>query len=252
MKNYQIEVSIITPSFNCSKTILETYESIKKQTFSNWEWIVVDDCSTDGSFEFIKTITNGDNRVVLLKTESNGGAAIARNVGIGESKGRFISFLDADDLWLPNKLELQIAYMKDQQHELTFTNYRLLYSSGKMKEFRLKKDVVSYKMLLASNYLGCLTVIYDSKKLGKVFMPLDCEKREDYGAWLDITKKGILAYRLDESLSIYRIGSTSVSANKFKMLKYQYRVYRRHEKFSVLKSMWFLFLCAFNKIFKKY
>ncbi len=252
MENTKIEVSIITPAFNCEKTILSTYESIKKQTFANWEWIVVEDHSTDNSFDFIKKITNGDNRVVLLRTESNSGAALARNIGIQASKGRFISFLDADDLWMAEKLESQISYMKINGYELSCTNYQLLYSDGSTREFVLKKNIINYKMLLKSNYLGCLTVIYDSRKLGKVLMPLDCEKREDYGAWLDITRSGVVAHRLNKSLSVYRIGSSSVSANKFKMIKYQYRVYRKHEKFGVFKSIWYVFLCSLNKILKKY
>lgn len=252
MKRNAIEVSIITPAFNCKETILSTYESIKNQSFHSWEWIVVEDHSSDESFDYIKSIIDDDDRVILLRTDSNSGAAAARNIGIKVANGRYISFLDADDLWMPNKLELQIGYMKDNNYELSCTNYQLLFSDGTTKEFELKKDIIDYKMLLKSNYLGCLTVIYDSEKIGKVFMPLDCEKREDYGAWLDITKKGIVAHRLNQSLSIYRIGSYSVSANKFKMVKYQYRVYRKHEKFGILKSFWYVLVCSLNKLFRKY
>jgi teichuronic acid biosynthesis glycosyltransferase TuaG len=252
MKRSAIEVSIITPAFNCKETILSTYESIKKQSFHSWEWIVVEDHSSDESFDYIKSIINDDDRVILLRTDCNSGAAAARNIGIKAANGRYISFLDADDLWMPNKLELQIGYMKDNNYELSCTNYQLLFGDGTVKEFELKKDIIDYKMLLKSNYLGCLTVIYDSKKIGKVFMPTDCEKREDYGAWLDITKKGIVAHRLNQSLSIYRIGSYSVSANKFKMVKYQYRVYRKHEKFGVIKSFWYVLVCSLNKLFRKY
>ena len=106
--------------------------------------------------------------------------------------------------------------------------------------------------MLRTNHIGCLTVVYDSSIIGKVFMPLDCEKREDHGAWLDITKNGTNAYRLDEYLSIYRTGNKSVSSNKTKMMKYQYRLYRKHEKFGVTKSMWYLMICSINKLFKKY
>ena len=112
-----------------------------------------------------------------------------------------------------------------------------------------QSNVGSY---LSAMDAGCLTVMYDSELLGKIFMPIDCEKREDHGAWLDITRKGIKAHRLNECLSIYRMGEKTVSSNKAKMLKYQYRLYRRHEKFGVLKSLWYVMLCSFHKIFNKY
>ena len=245
-------VSIITPAFNCENTIKETYESIKNQSFYSWEWIIVEDHSNDNSFTIIKDIVKNDKRVIFFQTSKNSGAAIARNLGIRNAKGRYIAFLDADDLWEKEKLISQITFMEKNNYPFTFTNYDLLYCDGKIKKHRIKKDVVTYNQLLKTNYIGCLTVVYDTSILGKIFMPLDCEKREDHGAWLDITRKGINAYRLDEYLSIYRVGNESVSSNKAKMIKYQYRLYRKHEKFCAIKSLWFTFLCSVNKVFKKY
>lgn len=245
-------VSIITPAFNCKATIKETYESIKKQTFESWEWIVVEDHSKDNTFEYIKELVKDDNRVVLLQTDKNSGAAVARNLGIEKASGKYIAFLDSDDLWKKEKLSHQIRFMEENNHFFTLTNYDLLYPNGKMKQYRIKYNVITYKKLLKSNHIGCLTVIYNSEALGKVFMPLDCKKREDHGAWLDITKKGISAFRLDESLSIYRIGENTVSSNKIKMMKYQYGLYRKHERFSVIKSMWYVLICSVNKLLKKY
>lgn len=249
MKN---KVSIITPAYKCRDTIEETYKSILAQTFFDWEWIVVDDCSPDDSFSFIKKMTKNDKRVTVLQTPKNSGAAVARNVGIEKASGRYIAFLDSDDLWKEEKLSHQIKFMQENNYFFTFTNYDLLYSNGKIKQHRVKYDFITYRMLLKSNHIGCLTVIYDSKALGKVFMPLDCEKREDHGAWLDIVKTGVNAYRLDESLSIYRLGNKTVSSNKTKMMKYQYRLYHKHEKFSVIKSLWYTLICSFNKLIKKY
>ena len=131
-------VSIITPAYNCKNTIAEAYNSIKAQTFSHWEWIIIEDHSTDDSFNYIKKIIEGDNRVTLLRTNCNSGAAVARNVGIEAARGRYISFLDADDLWMKNKLELQVEFMKSNDFELTCTNYQLLYSSGILKNFELQ------------------------------------------------------------------------------------------------------------------
>lgn len=252
MKSENVEVSIITPAYKCKSTIRETYESIKQQTFSNWEWIIIEDNSPDDSFEFIQNMVKGDSRVVVLRTEKNSGAAVARNVGINYAKGRFIAFLDSDDLWLKDKLKLQLKFMKDSNYALTYTNYYVMDNKGKYKELRLKKDKATYKSLLRRNVMGCLTVMYDTQQTGKILMPLDCEKREDYGAWLDATRNGTVAYRLDVFLAVYRVGSISVSSNKFKMVKYQYRVFRNHEKFGVFKSVWFLLVMSFNKIFNIY
>lgn len=245
-------VSIITPAFNCQKTIKETYESIKSQSFKSWEWIVVEDHSTDDTFEYVKQMIQGDGRVILLQTPKNSGAAVARNIGIEKASGRYIAFLDSDDLWKKEKLSNQIKYMQEKDYSFTFTNYDLLYPNGEIKQHRIKHDIVTYKKLLKSNHIGCLTAVYDSVVLGKVLMPLDCEKREDHGAWLDIVRTGVNAYRLDESLSIYRISSGTVSSNKTKMLKYQYKLYRKHERFNVIKSLWYTLICSVNKLFKKY
>ena len=245
-------VSIITPAYNCKNTIKETYESIKNQSFNSWEWIIVEDHSTDQSFAYIKEMVQNDSRVIVLRTKTNSGAAVARNVGIERAKGQYIAFLDSDDLWKRDKITHQIDFMKNNGYSFTYTNYDLLYENGSIKKYVPKRDKIDYNTLLKRCDIGCLTVIYDTSALGKVFMPIDCKKREDYGAWLDITKKGVVAYKLNESLSIYRISSTSVSFNKFKMIKYHYNVYRNHEKFGVVKAIWYLFLHSMNKIFAKY
>lgn len=245
-------VSIITPAYKCEKTIENTYNSVKSQTFSDWEWIIVEDRSPDNSYLFIKKMIENDPRVILLQTEKNSGAAVARNVGIQNAKGKYIAFLDADDLWKKDKLEKQVSFMKKNDYAFSYTDYDVFYPSGETKEFKTKKDKENYKSLLKSNGIGCLTAMYDAEKLGKVLMPLDCEKREDHGMWLDITKNGTVAYKLCESLAIYRVDAGSVSSKKFQMAKYQYRLYRKHEKFGVVKSLWYLFLCTINKILLKY
>ncbi|MGI6714007.1 MAG: glycosyltransferase family 2 protein [Bacilli bacterium] len=246
------QVSIITPAYNCKETIKETYESIKAQTFPAWEWVICEDHSRDDSLDYIQKMIEGDDRVVLLRTKKNSGAAIARNVAIEKARGRYIAFLDSDDLWKEEKLEKQIKFMQENNYAFTYTNYDLRYENGQCKQYRPKKNQIDYKTLLRRNDIGCLTAIYDSQKLGKVFMPLDCEKREDHGAWLDITRNGVIAYKLDEFLAIYRMGGKSVSANKMKMVKFQYRLYRKHEKFGVIKSLWYVMLMSFHKVFRKY
>lgn len=245
-------VSIITPLFNASRTIQETYLSIKAQTYSNWEWIVVNDCSVDNSLELLKEIADKDTRVKIISLESNSGAAVARNKGIELAQGRFIAFLDSDDLWRKDKLKQQVAFMLDNNYSFTYTDYFILFPDGSKKQFKSKKKFVTYKNLLYSNMIGCLTVVYDASIVGKQYMPLDAEKREDHAAWLDLIKISGKAFRLDKVLSEYRVGNVSVSSNKRKMIKYQYRLYRIHEQFNPIKSAWYTFCVIFNKIFRKY
>lgn len=246
------EVCIITPAYNASNTIEETYESIKNQTFSNWEWIVVNDKSKDNTLELIKELSKQDKRIVVIDAPENGGAARARNLAIEKASGRFIAFLDADDLWLPTKLEEQLKFMKDNGYVFTYTNYEVFLPNGKTYLYRPKKESIGYKDNLRGLKIGCLSVMYDTEKLGKVYMPLDAEKREDHAAWLDITRDGTRAYKLDKCLCRYRAGNTSVSSNKVKMIKYQYRMYRKHEHFGVLKSWFYTFCVIWNKVFNKY
>ena len=243
-------VSIITPAYNCASTIEETYLSIKTQTFSSWEWIIIEDCSKDNTYNFIKSIAEKDSHIILLQTEKNSGAAVARNVGIEKARGRFIAFLDADDCWDKYKLEKQLKFMNENNYLFSYTDYRLLFPNGKTKEYSPKKDKVGYKNLLKNCDIGCLTVIYDSGVLGKHYIPLDCEKREDYGLWLDLTRDGTFAYKLSEVLATYRVTSNSVSSKKHRMLKYLYRVFRKHEKFNAIKSLFYLFIYSFNRLRK--
>ena len=247
-----IIVSIITPAYNCKDTIKETYGSILSQTFSNWEWIVVEDHSKDDSFEYIKEIVKDDSKVVLLRTNKNSGAATARNVGIKAAKGKYIAFLDADDMWSPDKLEKQIAFMELNNCFISYSDYDVLYPNGEIKHYKPKAKSIGYKKILYKTDIGCLTGMYNAEALGKVYMPLDCEKREDHGFWLDLTRNGTVAYKISETLATYRIGNQGVSSNKRKMIKYQYRLYRRHEHFNVIKSWWYLFRRIANKVFHKY
>lgn len=241
--------SIVTPAYNCETTIKETYESIKGQSFSSWEWIVIEDHSTDRSYDVLRKLAEKDDRITLLRTDVNSGAAVARNLGIEHASGRYIAFLDADDLWYPEKLSHQISFMEKDQISLSFTDYDILTGNGKTKREHVKKEHITYRMLLTRNYIGCSTAVYDSSKLGKVYMPEDCEKREDHGIWLDITRTGVPAYRLDESLATYRLSDSSVSSKKMKMIRYQYRLFRRHEKFGPIKSTYYLCLLILKKIF---
>lgn len=233
-------------------TILETYKSIKEQTFSSWEWVVTEDCSSDDTYNVLCEIAKEDKKVVVLRNSKNSGTAISRNRSIEAARGRYVAFLDADDLWKPNKLDVQIEYMQKNNIAFSYSNYDVLPIKGKAKTFNPKKEKINYKGLLKRNDIGCLTVIYDTTILGKRYMPLDAQKREDYAAWLDITKDGYVAFKLNESLAIYRLSAVTLTSNKKKMIKYHYRVYRNHEGFGRLKSLYYLIIFMLNKKFTKY
>jgi len=171
MKNNLI--SIITPSYKSEKFITETIESVLTQYYHNWEMIIVDDFSSDNSNIIIEKYCKQDHRIRLIKLEKNSGPAVARNKAIKEAKGRYIAFLDADDLWYPQKLEKQIQFMSDNNYELTYTNYETMNEDGKNLNNIIKSpSKLNYKQLLKANKIGCLSAIYDTHKIGKVYMPL--------------------------------------------------------------------------------
>lgn len=244
-------VSIVTANYNCEKFIEDTIKSVQAQTYTDWEMIIVDDFSTDKSIEIINQYIKKDSRIKLIELECNSGAAVARNRAIEEANGRYIAFLDSDDLWLPEKLEKQLKFMLNNNYDFTYTNYDLIdeKSIHYGKTFIAKAES-TYHDLLVTCSIGCLTVIYDTRKLGKVYMPLIL-KRQDYGLWLKILKQIEKAYSLNESLAIYRIRKNSISSNKLKAASYQWKIYRDFEKLNIIQSCYY-FLCYTYNGMRKY
>lgn len=245
-------VSVITPAYNAETTLEKTYKSLRSQTYENWEWIIIDDHSSDATFQVIKALAKKDPKIRFFQNETNLGAAKSRNLGIHNAKGRYIAFLDADDLWKPEKLEKQLTYMKQNGFPFTCTGYDIQFESGEKKCFCPKKETLTYKSLLKSNDIGCLTVLFDKEKFPYFEMPIDAPRREDHAAWLDVTKNGTIIHCLQKSLAVYEVSKNSVSGNKLKIIKYQYFVYRKHEGFGIFKSLYYLFLISFRKVFFKY
>ena len=233
-------VSIITPSYNSAKFIRETIDSVLAQTYPYWEMIIVDDCSTDGSVEIIGKYIIKDNRIKLIKLSNNSGPAIARNTAIKEAQGRYIAFLDSDDLWYPDKLEKQIEYMNLTECVLSYSYYDVIdENNNRTNQIYKPKEKLSYNELLKSNSIGCLTSIYDTKIVGKEYMPI-IKKRQDYGLWLKLLKKIDYAYCIKEVLATYRIRKGSISSNKLELIKYNWKLFREHEKLSIIKSFYYL------------
>ncbi|MDR0408149.1 MAG: glycosyltransferase [Campylobacteraceae bacterium] len=242
-------VSIITPSHNSSKFIAQTIESVLAQTYERWEMLIVDDMSSDNSIDIIKKYLQTDKRIRLIKLQNNVGPALARNKAIEIANGKYIAFLDSDDTWLPNKLQVQIQFMRDNNLLFSYSAYNIIdENNNHLKTFHVK-NFVSYKELLKTNIIGCLTAIYDAEKLGKIFMINT--GHEDYVLWLDILKKIGYAKGINEPLACYRIVKKSVSSNKLKVVMYQWNIYRKIEKLSFFKSIYYILFYAYNGI-KKY
>ena len=233
--NFMALVSIITPSYNAKETIKETFGSVVSQTFFDWEWIVVDDCSKDDTFSLIKELTKYDKRVIVLQTKSNGGTAKARNIGLKHASGRYITFLDSDDLLDPNYLECQLEFIKEHG-PLISAGYRRKAKHTCTNFF--VPDEVDYNKALKGNPLSCLTTMYDRSAIGEAFFPEDIDRPEDYVFWLNILRKGIVARGNPVVLATYNIMDGSKSSNKFKLIGYMHRVYHKTQGINWLKS-WF-------------
>ncbi|MDM1695385.1 glycosyltransferase family 2 protein [Thiopseudomonas alkaliphila] len=231
-------VSIIMPLYNCSTFLESTIRSIIAQSYIDWELILVDDCSQDNSLDIANDYVEQDSRIKLIKLTKNSGAAVARNKAIEASTGRFIAFLDSDDLWHPQKLEKQINFMLENNYAFSYTAYEKINEEGKVFEYVGAPHQLSYKQLLKTNEIGCLTVIYDTEHLGKVYMPTET-KREDYATWLSILKKTDYAYGMPEILGRYRVYANQSSAKKGKMAKENWKLYRNIENLSVIKSVYY-------------
>lgn len=244
-------VSIITPLYNAEKYITETINSVINQTYKNWEMIIIDDCSSDNGAQIVKEYEKKDKRIKYIKLEENSGAAIARNIGIEKAKGEFIGFLDSDDLWKKDKLEKQINFMRQNEIAFSFTQYEKIDEES--NKLNILVDVpsvpIGYRRCLLTTPIGCLTAVYSVKKLGKVYMP-QIRKRQDIGLWLKILKNGIKAVPLKENLAEYRLVKGSTSFNKKSLLRYQWFLYRKIEKISVIESLFFLVTIILTKIFK--
>ena len=239
-------VSIITSLYNSNDFVGNTIKSVLAQTYQNWELILIDDASTDGSAKIAEYFAIKDERIKLIKLDSNQGPAAARNRGIKEASGRYIAFLDSDDLWHKDKLEKQIIFMQKNEYAFTYTGFEKINEEGEVigAIFPYKEEVCYYD-LLKSNHIGCLTAMVDLKILGcKMYMP-DIKKRQDQGLWLEILKEIDKAYCLYEILGQYRIREGSISINKIDNLKYQWKLYRNIEKINILKSFYYMTFYAF-------
>jgi teichuronic acid biosynthesis glycosyltransferase TuaG len=242
-------VSIITPSYNSSRFIEECIDSVLSQTHDNWELLIVDDCSSDNSCELIEKYN--DKRIALIELEKNVGAAEARNIAIRKAKGKYIAFLDADDLWMPTKLEKQIGFMLEKNIAFSFTSYESISEDGQQRYSIIKAyKKMTYYSYLKNTIIGCLTVIIDREKTGDFQMP-NIRSSHDMALWLLLMKRGFDAFGLEENLGSYRVVSTSNTSNKLKAAFDVWEVYRKVERLGIFYSIWCFINYVFNAIKKR-
>lgn len=245
------EVSIITPLYNSAQFVGDAVASVVAQTFTDWELIVVDDCSSDDSVRLVGSLVAADARIKLIKLAANAGAAVARNTGIGAATGRYIAFLDADDIWCPDKLQRQLDFMRANNCPFVFSVYDKITEDGKVLGRVDVPRQVNYRALLKTNVIGCSTAIYDTAYFGKVEMPL-IRKRQDFGLWLRLLKKVDYACGINEPLAAYRVRKQSVSSNKLSVLSYNWQLYRQVEGLSLLASAYYFSHYAVRGVLRRY
>jgi len=242
-------VSIVMPAWNSEKFISESIDSVLAQNYENFELLVVDDCSVDSTSEIVMKYVKADNRVKMISLQENSGPAVARNSAIEAATGRYIAFLDSDDLWYPEKLERQIEFLKNNNIALTYSGYDVLDEDGSLLSVFRPPTSIRYEDLLKTCSIGCLTAIYDAGLIGKMKMPL-IKKRQDYALWLKILKAVSLSMGCESSLAAYRIRNNSVSRGKLNAAKYQWYVYRQIEGIGFMKSLYYFIHYAYNGYYK--
>ena len=243
-------VSIITPAYNAAEYIAETIESVLAQTYPKWEMLIVNDCSKDNTAEIVQSYVAKDNRIKLINLKQNSGVAVARNTAIQNAKGRYIAFLDSDDLWKKEKLQKQLSFMQKNGYAFTFTAYEHFKDRIENIQNLIKvPKSLNYKQALKGNQIGCLTVMLDMMQVQNI--NFSKQKHEDYILWLNILKQGITAYGLNESFALYRTGnSKSISSNKLRSALWTWNVYRSSQTLSIFKSIYYMCFYVFNGIVK--
>ena len=244
-------VSIIMPCYNAAPYVARSIESVLAQTYEDWELLITDDGSTDKSVEIIQAYCEKDERIQLFKHVKNQGIAKARNTSLAKAQGRFVAFLDHDDLWMPDKLEKQVGFMLDNDYPFTYTSYELMDDNGRPLNKAIRtQGVMDYGRYARNTIIGCGTVMVDRDKVGDFRMPQN-DTSDDMALWLSLMKKGFLAYPLDEVLLRYRVTKRSASSNKLKAARDVWRVYRVNEGMPLLRSMYCFMGYAYNAVKKR-
>jgi teichuronic acid biosynthesis glycosyltransferase TuaG len=245
-------VTIITPLYNASPFIKETIQSVKDQTFKDWEWIIVDDCSTDSSVEIVNSCILDDSRVHLIRLAVNSGTGIAKNTALRHARGRFIAFIDSDDLWMPDKLELQVDFMMKNNYPISFTSYIFMDKSGRDTDRLIQvKSSLNQHQYLKNTIIGFSTSMIDKDIIGS-FEFIALRSREDTHLWITLLGKGFIAYGLGKVLTRYRLHDHSITSNKLKAARQTWELYNKTEKLGFFRSVYYFGHYAVNALKKHY
>lgn len=243
-------VSVIMPVYNAEKYVAFAIDSVLAQSYSDWELLVIDDCSTDLSVAIISKYVDKDWRIRLFHTEkASGSPTTPRNIGMKMAKGRYIAFLDSDDIWLPNKLKEQLSLFDNPDIAVVFSNYEKMTETGLCSNrIVYAPRMTDYKRLLRGNVIGNVTGVYDTNKVGKIlFQPVH---HEDYVLWLSILKKGYIACNTNTVTALYRLRKQSVSSNKLKTLGWQWHIYINLENLNYFQAVCFFVCYVYKAIWK--
>lgn len=245
-------VSIIVPVYNAGSYIEETVKRVCAQTYDRWELLLVDDCSGDDSREKIEALCEKDARIRLIAKDRNEGAALARNTGVRNAKGRYIAFLDADDVWLAEKLEKELEFMEEKQAAFAFTGYEFGDEAAKgTGRVVTVPETLTYKKALSRTVIFTTTVMFDTEKIDRELIRMPDIKSEDTATWWKILRHGYTAYGLNETLAIYRRPGKSLSSNKLAAMKRIWNLYRREEKLPLPYSIYNFVLWAFRATLRR-
>lgn len=232
-------ISIIVPVYRAEKVIEETMDSVMAQTCPDWELLLVEDAGGDGTAEKIEKYIreHGENRIRLIRQPENGGAARARNRGLQEAEGRYIAYLDADDLWEPEKLERELRFMRDKDAAFVFSGYEFADENGRgTGKVVHVPETLNYRQALSNTTIFTTTVLFDTKKIPKELLEMPDVKSEDTALWWKILRNGYTAWGLDENLARYRRAGKSLSSNKLEALRRIWNLYRNVEGLGILSS----------------
>ena len=233
-------VSIVMPVYNAERYLEQAIRSVMSQTYQDWELLVVDDNSADKSLEIALKLAGEDCRIkVYTNPNPSGCPAVPRNMAVELAKGRYIAFLDSDDMWLPNKLEHQLPFFERAENVgVVFSDYEKIDEFSKRENRVVRAPrTVGYNKLLLGNVIGNVTAMYDAERVGKVYFPM--VRHEDYAMWLSLLKRGFVAHNTGEVMALYRVAGNSISSNKMRLLLWQWNIYRDVEHFGIVKSAYY-------------
>lgn len=243
-------VSVIMPTYNSEKFIKKAIDSVINQTYKKWELIIVDDNSSDNTEIIVKEYCDKYCNIMYIKSEVNNGAAISRNIAIEKSSGRYLAFLDSDDVWFSNKLERQLNFMKNNDCVISYTSYEVINDiNGEVIKKVIVPSTLNYHQYLSNTIIQTVTVIVDRKKVPDIRMP-NIRTRQDFATWLSILKRGYIAYGMNEVLGQYRWTKNSLSSNKLKAAKRNWYVYRKIENLNIFYAS-YVFICYSTNAVRK-